>query len=48
MCDILNPQTALGKPQKKFLFFSGQSTKRGGGKGLSSKEKDFKRNNNNL
>ena len=28
----------LGKPPKKVMPFSGQSTKRGGGKGLSTKE----------
>ena len=31
-------KTSLEKPQKKF-FFCGQSTKRGGGKGLSTKKK---------
>ena len=32
-------QGSLGKPQKKVLFFSGQYTQRGGGKGLSARGK---------
>ena len=36
---ILFSFSNLGKPQ--FFFFSGQSTKSGGGKGLSTKEMFF-------
>ena len=38
---ILPIRMEIREATKKMLFFSGQFTKRGGGKGLSTKEKKY-------